>query len=59
MPIFAGGIGEIVSLVRARICEGLSFLGIALGEARNAESAAIISNAVSPPRFASFARMKS
>ena len=29
--------------VRARICEGLGFLGIELNEARNAENAAVIS----------------
>src|SRR5450830_1192481 len=41
--VFAGGIGENAPLVRARICEGLSFLGIELNEARNAENAAVIS----------------
>ena len=42
--VFAGGIGENAPLVRARICEGLSFLGIELNEARNAENAAVISS---------------
>jgi acetate kinase len=41
--VFAGGIGENASLVRARICEGLDFLGIQLDEARNAETAPVIS----------------
>ena len=41
--VFAGGIGENAPLVRARICEGLGFLGIALSESRNSESAAVIS----------------
>ena len=41
--VFAGGIGENVALVRARVCEGLGFLGIELKESRNAESAALIS----------------
>ena len=41
--IFAGGIGENAPIVRARICEGLSFLGIALNESRNAENAGVIS----------------
>ncbi len=41
--VFAGGIGENAPLVRARICEGLGFLGIELSESRNAESAAVIS----------------
>jgi acetate kinase len=41
--VFAGGIGENAPLVRARICEGLGFLGIELNESRNAESPAVIS----------------
>ncbi len=41
--IFAGGIGENAPPVRARICDGLGFLGIELNEARNAENAAVIS----------------
>ena len=41
--VFAGGIGENAPLVRARICEGLGFLGIALSESRNADSAGVIS----------------
>jgi acetate kinase len=41
--VFAGGIGENAPIVRARICEGLGFLGIALSEPRNSESAAVIS----------------
>ena len=42
--VFAGGIGENASLVRARICEGLSILGIELDEKRNEEAAPIISS---------------
>jgi acetate kinase len=41
--VFAGGIGENASLVRARICDGLGFLGIELNKARNAENAGVIS----------------
>jgi acetate kinase len=41
--VFAGGIGENASLVRARICNGLGFLGVELNEAKNAENAAVIS----------------
>ena len=37
--VFAGGIGENSAPIRARICNGLEFLGIALNEARNARSA--------------------
>jgi acetate kinase len=42
--VFAGGIGENAPLVRARICEGLGFLGIKLDKARNKRNAAIISS---------------
>jgi len=41
--VFAGGIGENAPTVRARICDGLSFLGIELSESRNAETAGVIS----------------
>ena len=41
--VFAGGIGENAPPVRARICEGLNFLGIELNESRNAETAGVIS----------------
>jgi acetate kinase len=41
--VFAGGIGENAPLVRARICDGLGFLGIELSEARNAKTAGVIS----------------
>jgi acetate kinase len=45
--VFAGGIGENASVVRARICEGLNFLGIELNASRNAETAAVISTQTS------------
>ena len=45
--VFAGGIGENAPAVRARICEGLRFLGIKVGAARNARSAAKISTGAS------------
>ena len=41
--VFSGGIGENSAVVRARICEGLEFLGIALDEARNLAGATVIS----------------
>ncbi|MGH7939974.1 MAG: acetate/propionate family kinase [Limisphaerales bacterium] len=41
--VFAGGIGENAPEVRARICNGLGFLGIELDEARNGENASVIS----------------
>jgi acetate kinase len=43
--VFAGGIGENAPTVRARICDGLGFLGIALGEERNAATEDVISPA--------------
>jgi acetate kinase len=41
--VFAGGIGERAPAVRARICDGLGFLGIELDAARNASNAGLIS----------------
>lgn len=41
--IFAGGIGENASVIRARICEGLGFLGVHLDEDRNATGEPVIS----------------
>jgi len=41
--VFAGGIGENAPIVRARICEGLDFLGIDLDKTRNAKTGAVIS----------------
>ena len=41
--VFAGGIGENAPIVRARICEGLSYLGIELNKSRNAETTGVIS----------------
>lgn len=41
--VFAGGIGENAAPVRARICEGLSFLGLELDATRNAAHADVIS----------------
>ena len=43
--VFAGGIGENAPRVRARICEGLGFLGIELEERQNAANQAVISTA--------------
>jgi len=40
--VFTAGIGEHAAGVRARICDGLEFLGIALDPARNAANAADI-----------------
>ena len=41
--VFAGGIGEYAPTVRARICEGLEFLGIELDEKRNTANEGVIS----------------
>lgn len=45
--VFAGGIGENAVEVRARICDGLEFLGIELDQGRNASNAPVISSAAS------------
>ena len=50
--VFAGGIGENAPLVRARICQGLTFLGIEVDESRNQAATAVIStDARICPRF--------
>jgi len=41
--VFAAGIGENAPDIRARICDGLGFLGIELDQERNANNAALIS----------------
>jgi acetate kinase len=46
--VFTGGIGEHAASVRARICEGLEFLGIRLDERRNVSSEPVISRDGSP-----------
>jgi acetate kinase len=48
--VFAGGIGENAPVVRARICEGLEFLGIQLAKSRNAKTAGLISTDASRVR---------
>ena len=45
--VFAGGIGENAPAVRARICDGLEFLGIELEEKQNAANEGVISAATS------------
>src|ERR1035441_9911828 len=45
--VFAGGIGENVPPVRARICDGMKFLGIELEEKRNGANEDVISAAAS------------
>jgi len=41
--VFSGGIGEVSAPVRARICQGLEFLGITLDDERNQTNAECIS----------------
>jgi acetate kinase len=41
--VFSGGIGEHAPPIRARVCEGLAFLGIALDPEANGTNAAVIS----------------
>jgi len=43
--VFSGGIGENAPVIRARICEGLEFLGIEIEEKQNAANAGVISAA--------------
>jgi acetate kinase len=45
--VFAGGIGENAPPVRARICDGLGFLGLKLNKSRNAKNATVISTEAS------------
>ncbi|HET9375745.1 MAG TPA: acetate kinase, partial [Chthoniobacterales bacterium] len=45
--VFAGGVGENAPTVRARICDGLGFLGIELDEKRNVANAGVISSETS------------
>ena len=45
--VFAGGIGENAPAVRARICDGLGFLGIAIEEKKNVANQNVISTAAS------------
>ena len=46
--VFTGGVGEGSPVIRARICEGLGFLGIDLDPARNACQAPVISREAAP-----------
>jgi acetate kinase len=46
--VFSGGIGENSPDIRARICDGLGFLGIELDEQRNAAGQAVISREGKP-----------
>jgi acetate kinase len=41
--VFAGGIGENAPTVRARVCDGLEFLGIELEEKQNVANGGVIS----------------
>jgi acetate kinase len=45
--VFTGGIGEHAADVRARICAGLSFLGVELDQALNASHAPLVSTRAS------------
>jgi acetate kinase len=46
--IFTAGIGAGAAPIRARICQGLAFLGIVLDDTRNDKHAPIISAEASP-----------
>jgi len=47
MLVFTGGMGEQAPKIRARICEGLDFLGLNIEETRNADSDSLISSDIS------------
>ncbi|HJT73672.1 MAG TPA: acetate/propionate family kinase [Chitinophaga sp.] len=46
--VFTGGIGEHAPVIRERICDGLSFLGIRLDTAANKKASDIVSSTGSP-----------
>ena len=46
--VFSGGIGENAPLIRERICDRMSFLGISLDGSRNTANASLISTDASP-----------
>jgi acetate kinase len=46
--VFTGGVGENAPVVRARICEGMGFLGLELDDQRNAANDRVISAASRP-----------
>lgn len=48
--IFTGGMGENAPRIRKRICEGLEFLGITLGDVANESNKEIISASSAPVR---------
>jgi acetate kinase len=41
--VFSGGIGEHASVIRARICDALAFLGVSLDSSANDSHAPVIS----------------
>lgn len=41
--VFSGGIGEHATVIRARICDGLEFLGVTIDEVRNGAGDPVIS----------------
>lgn len=48
--VFTGGIGENAAAIRQRVCQGMSWIGIEIDEARNASGAALISSDLSRVR---------
>lgn len=42
--VFSGGMGDKAPKIRARVCEGLEFLGVAIDPAKNAQNAGVISS---------------
>ena len=48
--VFTGGVGENSALMRQRICEGMTWIGIELDRAANSENAQLISSSLSRVR---------
>jgi acetate kinase len=46
--VFTAGIGEHAAVIRARVCDGLSWCGVTIDAARNAADAAVISQSGAP-----------
>jgi acetate kinase len=55
--VFTGGIGEHAAPIRAKICDGLSFLGLTLDRAANQSASAQASTVISSPSSATHARV--
>jgi acetate kinase len=46
--VFSGGIGEHAPAIRARVCDGLGFLGVQIDREQNGANASLISSRAAP-----------